>query len=119
MTMAIGSIENTAFVFTTIYGNRAPADARQRLLLMLLADACSAGLGLIDLSAFAEFTAAPDAAAVHDDLKALSRAGLVKVSANHSGEAAVALAIATDDEIKQARVALGCRLPFLDWTGAT
>ena len=67
--MSVGSTANTAFVMGVLYGNQYPElDARQRLLLVLLADACSPGFAQVDLADFAAFTTAPDAAALHDEI---------------------------------------------------
>lgn len=111
--MSIGSIANTAFAHGAIKHSDIDMTSRERLLLLLIADACSAGLGWIELEYFARYTAAPDAVAVHEDLKSLARHGLISVSDIHDGDVAIALEIAEPDEIASAREHLECDFPFI------
>lgn len=115
--MSIGSIANAAFAYQVIYNVKIPLSTEERVMLLLLAEGCSAGFGQIDLSAYAVYAGLRDGDQAHEAMKGLARHGLIKVSDNEGGEVAVALAIAEPKEIARARQHLGCDFEFRDWGG--
>src|SRR5690606_30787923 len=119
--MTIGSTANIAAALEAIKESRSPGAMPpiERLALLLISDRLGMGATQLDVRTLHALLGTEDPSEAKEAVTALSRRGLLLLSRWRDDVAFIGSTIATEQEISDARRALGCDWHFIKWTGAT